>query len=772
MDRKTGIILIIEKNPDIAGNIGKTLHARGFKTVTAATPEEISRIAESEYIILLLIALNSINSDIDADYVKHLVNYRNLPAVFMYSDETPEMFEYTLDIASYGYVMKHAADIVLFSSISTAIKLHETSITSSGQVREIAAMNEELQAAMDELESANEELINTYKNLESSESKYRSLHESLMDAVIMIDMKAGIIEVNKSFQNLTGYSREELLKMKYHELTPPEWAPFENSIYKNQLLKRGYSEIYEKEIIHKDGSRVPVEMRAFMFSDQEGHNTGTWAIVRDITERRNTADKLKGNEINLAETNYMLQLVLDTIPARIFWLDKNLKYIGCNKICAQDNGLSSPSEISGLDDHKLFPAELADLLDKDNLSIINSGDARLNYEEHIKFPNMPYQWLRTSKVPLRNMSGEIIGLLGTYENIDERKKAQEALDLSEKTLKSMLDATPIGVALLMDRVIQKVNAGACHITGYSEEEIIGQSIRMMYSSENEFINAGDELYSQMIAKGLSTKEIPVRKKDGTLIDVLTTITPIDINNYEAGVCVTIMDITERKRAVEALDRSEKILKSMLDSTPIGVCLLVDRKFQRVNSAQCRITGYSEDEIVGQSTQLIYPNIEEFENDGEQLYGQMHEKGLGSKELHIKRKDGTVIDALVTVIPIDRDNPGLGIVSTVMDITEQKRAVQALVKSENLLRNFLEEVMEGIAILDPDGLITFWNNICSVMTGIPSHDAIGKYWWEIALRLEPDELKLSKLQSGDLTDQRLFLKEEYFQSKPQPEISMP
>lgn len=740
MEEQTETVLIVEQDPSTVKKLEQILSGSGYKFITCDKIEQAVKLADNNFIQIILMDVELFNDNHSSGAAQTFLYKINVPAVFIYSSENPEAVEKTRDITSFGYVMKNAADIILLSTIKTAIKLHNLYITTSAQLQEIEASNEELRATMEELEAINDELTTTQKSLAESEGKYRRLYESLMDAVIMIDMKGKIIESNTAFLNLIGYSDDELLAKTYMEITPHEWRQLEKSIYQNQLAIRGYSEVYEKEFIKKDGTCIPVEMRAYLFTDNSGNYIGAWAIVRDISERRKAAEKIMDNEMRLAETNYMLQLVLDTIPSRIFWLDTNLKYMGCNRMFAIDNGFSSPVEIIGLNDHIMSPPEQAEFLDRDNLAVIRSGEARLNYEEYIKFPNGPYLWLSTSKVPLRNMSGEIIGVLVTYENITERKQAIESLDRSEKILASLFNATPIGITLLIDRKIQKTNAATCFITGYTEEEVLGKSIKMMYPDEDEFNKSGEELYRQMNTEGIGIKEIHVRKKDGTIIDVLASIAPVDRNNPAAGVCVTITDITDQKKAVEALDRSEKILKSMLDSTPIGVALLVDRKFQRVNAAQCRITGYSEQELLGQSTRILYPDETEFITAGKKIYDQVKSEGMATSEVHIKRKDGAVIDALITGIPIDADEPAGDFCATVMDITERKKAEQALIKSENLLRNFLEEIMEGIAILDTDGAVTFWNNVCTVMTGIPSHEAMGQYWWNLAFRLEPDDMK--------------------------------
>lgn len=130
------------------------------------------------------------------------------------------------------------------------------------------------------------------EGLQKSESKYRRLYESMIDAFASVDMNGRIIECNKAFTGMVGYTGEELLKLTYSDLTPSAWHKFEESILREDILKKGYSRIYEKEYRRKDGSVFPVEMRTFLLKDDNGIPTFIWAIVRDITERKKIENEL------------------------------------------------------------------------------------------------------------------------------------------------------------------------------------------------------------------------------------------------------------------------------------------------------------------------------------------------------------------------------------------------------------------------------------------------------------------------------------------------
>jgi two-component system, cell cycle sensor histidine kinase and response regulator CckA len=132
--------------------------------------------------------------------------------------------------------------------------------------------------------------------LRQSEAKYRRLHESMRDAFASVDMAGWIQEANLAYQAMLSYSEEELRGLTYQDLTPEKWHAFEESIVKEQLLVRGYTDVYEKEYRRKDGTVFPVELRTIGLHDDAGRMVGMWAIVRDITERKRAEETLSDSE--------------------------------------------------------------------------------------------------------------------------------------------------------------------------------------------------------------------------------------------------------------------------------------------------------------------------------------------------------------------------------------------------------------------------------------------------------------------------------------------
>ena len=122
--------------------------------------------------------------------------------------------------------------------------------------------------------------------LRRSEKKYRELYEGSRDAVAAVDMNGRFIESNAVFRAMLGYSQEDLVGLTYEDVTPAKWHAEEARICQEQVLTRGYSDIYEKEYIRKDGAVFPIELRSYLRRNESGHPTGMWAFIRDITDRQ------------------------------------------------------------------------------------------------------------------------------------------------------------------------------------------------------------------------------------------------------------------------------------------------------------------------------------------------------------------------------------------------------------------------------------------------------------------------------------------------------
>lgn len=171
----------------------------------------------------------------------------------------------------------------------------------------------------------------------------------------------------------------------------------------------------------------------------------TAGLRTDITTLKNTEEALFAAKQQADETSRMLHTVLDTIPVRIFWKDRHLVYLGSNQLFARDAGKTSSQELIGKTDYELSWHAVADLYRSDDRNVIESGQSRLNFEEPQIHSDGTRTRLRTSKVPLRAADGEVIGLLGTYENITAVKQAAQEIERLRDRLQLATESAGIGI---------------------------------------------------------------------------------------------------------------------------------------------------------------------------------------------------------------------------------------------------------------------------------------------------------------------------------------
>jgi PAS domain S-box-containing protein len=270
-----------------------------------------------------------------------------------------------------------------------------------------------------------------------------------------------------------GYEDRELLsgEVSYASLIHPEDLP--RVIREVQEYVAGGAVHFNQEyrIITKDGRVCWTDDRTFVERDSAGNVTHFQGIVIDITDR-------KLIELELVESHRMLRDVIETIPVRVFWKDDKSRYLGCNGLFAQDAGRSHPDDLVGDDDFSMAWADQAELYRADDRAIIESGKAKLNYEEPQTTADGRQLWLSTTKIPLRNSEGGIYGILGSYEDITDWKLAQEALRASENNFSQLFQLAPVPMAYAQEKdgfygVIW--NEAWYRTFGYSREQAEGRS---------------------------------------------------------------------------------------------------------------------------------------------------------------------------------------------------------------------------------------------------------------------------------------------------------
>ena len=253
------------------------------------------------------------------------------------------------------------------------------------------------------------------KRADETLKRYQILSEHARDIILFVEPDGQIIEANAAAARAYGYSIDELVTMNIRDLRAAE----SQATIAHQMAQAGSEGILFETAHHRrDGSTFQVEVSSR--ATDLGNERVLLSIIRDITARKQAEEESY-------HSRQMLQLVLDTIPQRVFWKDRDLNLLGCNRPFALDAGAEEPEALIGRSDFEMAWKDVADLYRADDRKVIESGQAKINYEEPQTRPDESKLWLRTSKVPLRDRQGQVLGILGTYEDITERKQAEQDL---------------------------------------------------------------------------------------------------------------------------------------------------------------------------------------------------------------------------------------------------------------------------------------------------------------------------------------------------------
>ncbi|MDP2786751.1 MAG: ATP-binding protein [Pseudomonadota bacterium] len=262
------------------------------------------------------------------------------------------------------------------------------------------------------------------------------------------------------------------------------------------------------------------------------------------------------------ELNHMLHTVLDTIPVRIFWKDKSLTYLGCNQLFAQDAGKASPREVVGATDYAMSWSKSADLYRTDDALVMDTGRPKLNSEEPLHHPDGTTTWSRTSRVPLRDAAGDVVGVLGTYEDITEEKQIAEALVAARDAAESASRAKSEFLASMSHELRTPLNA----ILGFSQ--LFGMDPDLAEDAKEqarEIERAGQHLLS------LVNDLIDLARIEAGKLEVSPV--PVPVGSVLAD-CLALMAPIARKQGIELTDENSADLEMTVRVDYTRLCQIV------------------------------------------------------------------------------------------------------------------------------------------------------------------------------------------------------
>ncbi len=580
---------------------------------------------------------------------------------------------------------------------------------------------EELEKRVKELEK--EALMRTRveEALRASKTKYRVVSDNTYDWEYWLSPEGVFLYTSPSCQKICGYSagefeaNPELFSKIIH---PDDSAHFENHLRPDRF--GGKLCELEFRITHRNGAVRWIGHVCQPVYDEHGKFIGRRGSNRDITKRKRA-------EAALRESQQMLYSILDTIPVRVFWKDLDSNYLGCNRSFALDAGLESPEEIVGRNDFEMGWGEQAQLYRSDDRLVMETGRSKLGYEEPQTTPSGDRIWLRTSKVPLLDVKGEIKGVLGTYEDItvhkraaealreahDElerrveertaelikvnealqgeilgRSRAEEAVGQSEQKYRQLFETVPDAI-LLFDadsRRFIDVNASALHLYGYTRDEFLG----LKYGEITAEPDVSEESINATL-EGMQTKA-PLRyhrKKDATVFPAEISSSAFDLSGQRV-LCGVVRDISERMRAEEAIREQINFQQTLIDTIPSPIFYKdAEGRYLGCNTSFESYIGLPKADIIGKTVYEVAPlDLADIYREAD--LALFRQSGVQQYETCVQYGDGTRHDVVfIKGTFTDLNGRVAGIVGAMHDITERKRVEEQL----NAYRDHLEELVK-------------------------------------------------------------------------------
>jgi PAS domain S-box-containing protein len=603
------------------------------------------------------------------------------------------------------------------------------------------------------------------ERLKESEEKYRTIVETANEGILIIDAEVRITYANKKIAEMLGYRLEELIGRSLWDFADEE----SNAVLNLNLEKRrqNINEVYELKLICKDGSPLWALINAKAFFNKEGGFTGSLGMLTDITERKQEEHRIRRYNrilegINRIFSNVVQAKTEEEVGKACLSVALELtgsKFGFINEMGT--DGLLHDVAKSELGWEQCFIYDKAGHRRSPNVFAVHGLYGSVINNERGFFTNDPPAHpdsigLPSGHPPITSFlgvplvqEGKAAGLIavanreGGYsceqqEDLEaiapvvvqalqrkkaeqKRKQAEEALRVSEERYRSLYENSLDGILLTKpDGTILCANPQACQMFGMTEDEIIQAGREGLVVNDEKLAAALEERR----LTGRARAELTYRRKDGStfVCDVTSKLfmgADGDLNTSQI-----LRDISERKKAEEALQASEEKFRQIVETASEGIWLTDSNgRTVFVNRKLSEMLGYSIEEILGQSPRkFISPEFLAKVDD------RLHEHMQGVYRVvdyRLIRKDGSGLWCMVSSSPIFDDNGKYaGSLAMITDITERKRVEEALRFSNLYNRSLIEASLDPLVTIGRDGKITDVNGATEEVTGYSRHELIG------------------------------------------------
>ena len=566
--------------------------------------------------------------------------------------------------------------------------------------------------------------------LTESEMRFRSVVESNMIGIGFWDANGEVTGANDALLEMIGYTREDLVsgQISWVEFTAPEYRELDLAALK-QIAAEGSCAPYEKEVIRKDGTRFPVLVGGGNF--QGCKDKGSFFVL-DITDRKQAQNQNRENEIRIRRQLAEIDLVYNTTPVGLSFVDTNLRYIRINKCLAEINGRSIADHI-GRTVREAIP-EIADMVEPIYRQVLATQTPVLDLEikaETLQQPGVVRDW-QVSFYPVSDESGTLLGVSSVVAEITDRNQAKRVIQQSEAIFRRLLESNIFGVAIGdFSGRIAYANDSLLKMVGYTRSEQLSGQMRWDRMTPPEYLHLDAKAAQEIRAKGVAT---PFKKeyirKDGSRVPILmggTILCPDD--RAPETIVAFYIDLTEISRVEAELKNNQERLQIAQQAGKIGT-------FEwNVQTGEVACTP----ELVALYG-LPIGGLDTYQNWLEMLHPddravteqQVQAAGASGEELNIEfricRPDKSVgwIACRAKVFQDDRGLP-LRMIGVNVDISDRKQAEEARSQINQTLEALIRACPLAITVLDADnGTVKMWNPAAERIFGWSESEVVGQF----------------------------------------------
>jgi PAS domain S-box-containing protein len=546
-----------------------------------------------------------------------------------------------------------------------------------------------------------------------AEDRFERLLDAAPDAMVIVDGKGGVERINRQTERLFGYSSDELVGQPVETLLAERYREDRYGDHQNILTRaRAQSSKAGLELggLAKDGTEFPIEISLSPLETVDG--TLRICAIRDITERKVAEDALVAQKA-------VLEATMENMDQGISMFDSDLRIITYNTKFAEL--LDFPSDVIEAD------SSLAALFRYNALrGDYGPGDTEVKVQERMELARKfePHHFERTrpdgTVIEIRGNPVQTGGFVTTYTDITERKKAEADLAAKEAQLRIAMDNMPGGMFMIdAESNIALVNKQYQELFDFPKGLLVeGHPIANMvrFQAERGDYGPGDveNLAAEMSERRARKKHNHYERElaSGKVLEINLAPTP------EGGTVAVAADITERKRAEDALRESEGLLKTVLDNMPAIVFLKsLDGKFRLINSRYEEVYGVRFDEIRNKVLHEIYPA--ELADKFTAIDQKVISTGEVIESEHVVSMADRDITLASVMFPIQGQGDSVtGFGGVEIDITERKKA-------EDRFRSLLESAPDATVIVDADGDIVQVNHQTEKLFGFAADELLGQ-----------------------------------------------